>query len=59
MFFWDMLNKEFDKVNGRKRLFNVDIVFMAVIVKSYRFTIVGVDAGKHNNRPSQITTNVL
>ena len=54
-----MLNKEFNKVNGRKRFFNVDIVFVAVIVKSYRFTIVGVYAGKSNNRSAQITTNVL
>lgn len=59
MFLWYMLNKESDKVSGRKRLFNVDIVFMAVIVKSYRFTIVGVDAGKFNNRSSKITANVL
>ena len=59
MFLWYMLNKESDKVNGRKRLLNVDIVFMAVIVKSYRFTIVGVDAGKSNDRSSEITANVL
>ena len=59
MFLWDMLNKEFDKVNGRKRFFNVDIVFMAVIVKSYRFTIVGVDAGKPDDRSSEITTDVF
>lgn len=54
-----MLNKEFDEVDGRKRLFNVDIVFMAVIVKSYRFTIVGVDAGKPDDRSSEITTDVF
>ena len=59
MFLRDMLNKEFDEVDGRKRLFNVDIVFMAVIVKSYRLTIVGVDAGKPDDRSFEITTDVF
>lgn len=44
--FRDMQDKKFDKINGRKSLFHIDIIFMAVVVEGDMFPIIGIDTAQ-------------
>ena len=54
-----MLDQELDKINGRKGFTHKNIIFVAVVVESYIFTIVGVNAAKCNDRAPQISADVF
>ena len=55
----DMLNKQFNEINGRKSPLNERIVFMLIIMESYHFPIVGIDPGKRDDRASQIAADIF
>lgn len=57
--FGDMLDEEFDEVNGRDGLLNEHIVLMPVVVESHIFPVIGVNAGKGNDRPSQVAADIF
>lgn len=59
MLFRDVYNKPPDEVKSRYTFGLKLIIFMRSIVKGYRFSIVGIDAGSCYDRPSQITVNIF
>ena len=59
MLFRDMLDQEFDEFNDGKSLFNINIIFMTVIVESDIFTIIGINTFEGNDRSSKIAADVF
>lgn len=59
MFFRDVLNKQFNKFNRRKRFFNVSIIFMTVVMESYISAVIGVNTRKNYNRPAKIAADIF
>ena len=57
--FRDMLDEELYGVNGRDGLLDKNIVLMPVIVESDVFPIVGVDAGKGDDRAPQVAADIF
>ena len=57
--FRDMLDKQFDKIYGRKSCFDESIIFMPVIMKSHVIPIVGIDPGKSNDRTPKIAADIF
>ena len=57
--FWDMLNEQFKEINGRKSPLNERVVFMLIVMESYRLPIVGIDPGKSNDRASKIAADIF
>ncbi len=56
--FWDMLDEELYEINGRDGLLDKNIILMPVIMESNVFPIVGVDAGKGNDRAAQAAADI-
>lgn len=56
--FRDVLNKQFNKINGRKRRLNERIVFMLIVMKSYHLTVIGINPGKGNDRTAKIAADI-
>ena len=59
MFFRDMLDKQFNKVNSRKSLSDERIVFMPVVMEGHVITVVGVNSGKCNHRAAKIAADIF
>ncbi len=59
MFFRDMPNQPFDKVNGRNRLFDIFLILMAVVVESYGFAVIMINPGSSNDRTTKIAPNIF
>lgn len=59
LFFRDMLDQEFDKIDGRKFFFDIGIITMTVIVENDIFTIIGINTLKGNDGSSQIPADVF
>ena len=57
--FRDVLNKQFDKINGRNSFLYKGIIFVFVVMKSYIFAIIGINSGKCNDRAPQITADIF
>lgn len=57
--FRDMLYEELNEVDGREGFLDKDIVFMPVVMESDVFAVIGVNAGKSNDRPSQVTADIF
>ena len=57
--FRDVLNKQFDKINGRNSFPHKGIIFVFIVMKSYIFAIIGINSGKGNDRASQITADIF
>ena len=55
----DMLDEGLYEVNGRDGLLDKNIVLMPVIVESDVFPIVGVDAGKGDDRVPQVAADIF
>lgn len=47
-----------DEVNGRDRFLYVFIIFMPVVMKGNRITIIAVYSGSCDNRPAKITADI-
>ena len=59
VFFRDMADQLFDEINSRDCFFNVLIIFMTVVMESNRMTVIVVDPGGSDHRPSKITSDVV
>ena len=59
MLFGYVANQAFDKVNSRNRFDDIFIIFVAVVMKSNRISIIRVDSGCGDHRPSEITADIL
>ena len=59
IFFRYMLNKQGNKVHNRKRFFHIRIIFMFIVMEGYILPIIGINAGRGNDRASEITTDVF
>lgn len=57
--FRDMLNKKFNKINGRKRPLNERVIFMLIVMESHHLPIVGINPGKSNDRASKIVADIV
>ena len=58
MLFRDMADKSFYEIHGRDSFLYVFIIFMAVVVKSHHFAVIGVNSGGSDDRPAKITPNI-
>lgn len=59
MLFRDMLNQQFNEINGRKSPLDKGVVFMLIVMKSHHLPIVGINPGKGNDRASKIPADVF
>lgn len=59
IFFRDMLDEQFDKINGGKGFFNKRIVFVPVIVESHRTAVIGINPGKCDNRAPKVAADIF
>ena len=59
MLFRDVLDKAFNEFKRRNGFLHICIIFMSVIVKSNRFPIVIINAGRCNNRSPQVAPDVF
>lgn len=57
--FRDMLDKSLDKLQCREDFGHENIVFVAVIMKSYRITVIVIDSGGGDGGPSKIPSDVF
>lgn len=58
MLFPDMADEPFYEIQGRDSFLYVFIIFMAVIMKSHHFAVIGVNCGGGDDRPAKITANI-
>ena len=59
MVFGDMLDEPFNEIKGGDGFHNQFIIHMAVIVKGDHVTIIFINAGGGDNRPSKVSANVF
>lgn len=59
IFFWDVLNKQLDKINRRKSFPDKRIIFMPVVMESHVIPVVGIDSGKGNDRTSKVSADIF
>ena len=59
MFFRDMLSKSCHEIKNRESFSNQFFVFMTIVVKSNKFTVVRINTRSCNDWSAKITTNVL
>lgn len=59
MFFRDMLSQACDEVKSRNGFYNEFIVFMAVVMKRNRITVISINARGGDDRPAQITADIF
>lgn len=59
MFFRDVLDQKFYKIQCRNRFFNVCIILVSVVMESDEITIIGINPGSSNHRAAQITGDIF
>lgn len=59
MFFGDMDDEVFDKVQSGNAFFNGFVVFVSCVVESNKFTVLFIDAGGSNNRAAKVSADVF
>ena len=59
MFFRDVLDQKFYKIQRRNRFFNVCIILVSVVMESDEITIIGINPGSSNHRAAQITGDIF
>ena len=59
MLFRDMADQTLYELHNRKGLFHIGVIFVAVVVKGDKVTIIAVNPGCGDNRPPQIASNVF
>lgn len=57
--FRDVLDKQLNKINGRKSLSDERIVFVPVEVKGHIIPIVRINSGQGDNRPSEVAADIF
>ena len=59
MFFRDVTDQALDEIQDGNSFLHIFIIFMAVVVERDSVTVVLVDTGCSDNRPSEITAYIL
>ena len=59
MLFRDMLGKSCHEAKNRDGLGDQFLVFMTIVMKSNKFTVVRINAGSCNDWSAKVTTNVF
>jgi hypothetical protein len=59
IFFGDMLDKQFYKVNGRKGFFDKSVVFVPVIMEGHIVPVIGIDPGKGDDGASKVAADIF
>ena len=59
MFFRDMADETFYEFQDRYGLFHIGIIFMAVVMESDVLSVIFINAGSGDDRPTKITTDVF
>ena len=59
IFIRNMLDQQFDKVNGRKSLPYESIVFMPIVMESDVVSIVRINSGEGDNGASKVTADIF
>ena len=59
MFFRDVLDQKFYKIQCRNRFFNVCIILVSVVMESDEITIIGINPGSSNHRAAEITGDIF
>lgn len=59
LFFRDMLNQQFNEINGRKSPLDKGVVFMLIVMESHHLPIEEINPGKGNDRASKIPADVF
>ena len=59
IFFGDMLDKQFYKVNGRKGFFDKSVVFVPVIMEGHIVPVIGINSGKGDNWPAKVAADIF
>lgn len=59
MFFRDVLDKQFNKINRRKSPSDERIVFMFIVMEGHIIPIVRIDPGKSDNWPAKVAADIF
>ena len=59
MLFRDMLYQPFDEIQYRHSFHHINVIFMAVVVEGDAVTVIVVNAGSGDNRPSKVAPEIL
>ena len=54
-----VLDQKFDKIYGRYRFTDKDIIFVTIVVKGYVLTIIGIDTSESNHRTTKISADIV
>ena len=58
IFFRDVLDEQFNKINCRKSSSDEGIVFMFVVMEGYLIPIIGINPGKGNDWASKVSADI-
>ncbi len=59
MFFWNVTDQSFDEIHNRESFFHICVIFVAVVVKRKRISVIVVNPGYSDNRPAKIAANIF
>lgn len=59
MFFRDVLDKQFNKINRRKSPSDERIVFMFIVMEGHVIPIVRINPGKSDNWPAKVAADIF
>ena len=59
VFFRDMYNEPFNKIEGRNTFFDGFVIFVSGVMESDIITIVFINAGSSNNRTPQVSADIF
>ena len=59
MFFWNVTDETSDEIHGRDCFLHMFFILMSVVMKRDQFTVIIIDAGGCNGRPTEITPDIF
>ncbi len=59
MFFWNVTDQSFDEIHNRESFFHICVIFMAVVVKRNRISVIAVNPGCGDYRPAKIAADIF
>ena len=59
MFFRNVTDQSFDEIHNRESFFHICVIFMAIVVKRNRISVIAVNPGCGDYRPAKIATDIF
>ena len=59
MFFWNVTDQSFDEIHNRESFFHICVIFVAVVVKRNRISVIAVNPGCSDYRPAKIAADIF